>query len=642
MKTLAIDIETYSDVDLGKVGVYKYVDSPNFQILLFGYSVDCAPVEVIDLKHGEEIPKEIMAALEDDSVLKTAFNAQFERVSINKFFNVDSGPWECTMIKSWYCGINGGLKSVGKAIGLSEEKQKMSVGKRLINKFCKPHKRTQKSLTDADDWELFKEYCKRDVEVEQDIRRKLSRFKIPDWEWDLYRLDQQINDNGIRLDMDMVENAIRIDEALTKKATKKYQEITGMKNPNSLPDIKNFIKEKTGETVNSINKNNMADLMYKFRGFPDVIEVLNIRKLLSKTSTAKYRMMTDIVLSDGRSRGNIQHYGANRTGRWAGRLIQVHNLPRNHLSDLDTARRAVKYGDYELLDMLYDDVPDILRQCLRTTIIPDDGKKFIVADFSAIEARVIAWFAHEDWVLDVFRSHGKIYEAAAARMFHVPIDCIDKGSDLRQRGKVATLALGYQGSVGALKSMGALKMGIPEDELQPIVDSWREANSNIVRFWYNCDNAFKTAITDGYKKLGPLYFHKEADILWIRLPSGRELAYPKPRIEPHDKWAGRDKIVFSDRNSAGTGWIDRDTYGGKIVENIVQATARDCLGYSMKLLDDAGYKIVMHVHDEVIIEIDEDAEDLNEICKIMGQEIPWAKGLPLNADGYECSYYQKD
>ncbi|WP_455258527.1 DNA polymerase, partial [Peptoniphilus asaccharolyticus] len=642
MTVLSIDIETYSDLDLGKVGVYKYVDSPYFKVLLFAYAIDDGSVEVIDIENGQEIPQKVIDLIFDKTVTKSAFNAQFERVCLNKYFGKDTSNWECSMIKAWSCGINGGLASVGDAIGLAEDEQKMKEGKRLIKKFCTPQKAKQNSFFNDSDWNTFIEYCRRDVEVEMKIRKKLEKFYTPDWEWGLYQLDQKINDNGIRLDLEMVNNAIKIDDDLVFRMTKRFKELTGLDNPNSLKDIKNFIKDKTGESIKSITKGNLSDLQKQFKYYPEVLEVLKIRALLSKTSTAKYRMMKDIVLEDGRSRGNIQFYGATRTGRWAGRLIQVHNLPRNHISDLNTAREIIKHDDYDLLSMCYDDPPDILSQCLRTTIIPEDGKKFMVADFSAIEARVIAWFADDEWVLDVFRTTGKIYEATAARMFNVPIESIGKHSDMRQRGKVATLALGYQGGPGALISMGALKMGIPEDDLPGIVSAWREANNKIVSFWYETDRAVKKAIkeTTSVKFAnGKLRAFFLSGILWIELPSGRRLAYAKPQIVPHDKWENAEKIIYRERNSAGTGWIAKDTYGGTLVENIVQATARDCLAYSMINLDKQGYKIVMHVHDEVIVEIEKDSKDLDTLCDIMGEDIPWAKGLPLRADEYECSYY---
>lgn len=641
MKTIGIDIETYSDVDL-KLGVYKYVDSSNFKILLFGYSIDNGPAEVIDLEHGEKIPEKIKAALENNLVLKTAYNAQFERVCLNKFLNLNTVNWECTMIKAWTLGIGGGLASVGDALGLSEDENKIKEGRKLINKFCKPRKATQLSINNYE-WKRFKEYCKRDVEVEQKIREKLSVFETVDFEKNLYKIDQEINDNGIKLDLDMIAQAIKIDDALIARETEKFQKITGLENPNSIVDIKGFIKKRTGIEVKSLAKGKLKDLAKEFQSAKDVVKVLEIRELLSKTSTAKYRMMEEVVMEDGRSRGNIQFYGALRTGRWSGRLIQVHNLPRNHVSDLEIARETVCIGDLDLLETLYDNPSDILSQCLRAAIIPEDGKKFLVADFSAIEARVIAWLANENWVLDVFRSHGKIYEAAASRMFNIPIEKINKGSDLRQRGKVATLALGYQGGVGALKAMGALEMGIPEDDLQPIVDRWRETNSNIVSLWKDTEDVVKKVIEHGGVSnwsSNRLKAYKYKGFLFIELPSGRKLAYPKPKVVPSKRFMYLDQIQYLERK--GSTWVTRETYGGSLVENIVQGIARDCLAYSITRLYNEGYKIVMHVHDEVIIEIDKDKDELENVLNIMGEDIPWAKGLPLVADGYECNFYMKD
>ena len=561
------------------------------------------------------------------------------------------------MVKSLSLGFPGNLDSVGKVIGLDEDKQKMAIGKKLIKIFCKP-KPNRKSknqlamfkVTDRvlpsdmpEEWKTFKEYCIRDVEVERDVRKKLERFKTIDAEKKLYALDQKINDRGVLIDLKMAENAIAIDLEQTERLTRVYQETTGLDNPNSLVDLKKYIKDKTGGEVNSITKGNMDSLQKKFINYPDVITALEVRQALSKTSISKYKKMIEVACSDGRARGLLQFYGAG-TGRWAGRLIQVQNLPQNHISDLDTARDMVKNGDLELLEMMYDNPSDILSQCIRPTIVPSPGKKFIVSDFSAIEARVIAWLAGERWRLDVFNSHGKIYEASASQMFNVPLEQIDKGSDLRQKGKVAELALGYQGSVGALKSMGALKMGLTEEELKPLVDTWRSSNPKIVQFWYDTENKVKEAIANRSTVQINKYikaFYKSG-ILFIELPSGRRLAYPKPRLIDHDIFEGMKKIVFEGMNSTSRQWGWIDTYGGKLVENIVQATARDCLAYSMLQLDKAGYEIVMHVHDEVVIEIDKSRDELKNVTDIMGQEIPWAPGLPLRADGYECSYYQKD
>ena len=656
MTTLAIDIETYSDVSLTECGVYKYVDSENFRILLFAYAFDDEDVDIVDLACGETLPNRVMNALLNKDVVKTAFNAQFERVCINKYFNIETENWECTMVKALSLGFPGDLDSVGKVIGIEPDKQKLMTGKNLIRIFSIPRKvkkDNQISLLEdkirilpedrPEEWRLFKEYCMRDVETERAIRNKLSRFKTIPEEKLLYQLDQKINDRGVLIDLDMAKNAIAIDTEQTERLTKKYRDITGLENPNSLTDLKKFIKNKTGKVVKSITKHNLKDLKEKLKEYEDVVAALEIRERLSKSSIAKYKKMIDVACSDGRARGLLQFYGAG-TGRWAGRLIQVQNLPQNHITDLDVARNIVKNYDLETLEMMYDNPSDVLSQCIRPAIIPSPGYKFVVADFSAIEARVIAWFAGEQWRLDVFNSHGKIYEASASQMFHVPIEQIHKGSPLRQKGKVAELALGYQGSTGALISMGALKMGLTEDELPDLVNQWRKSNPKIVKFWYDTEAAVMEAITNKStvrigKYLKAIY---QSGFLFIELPSGRRLAYVKPKVVDHDKFPGKQKIVYQEMNENTYQWEEVDTYGGKLVENIVQATARDCLAYSMLQLDKAGYKIVMHVHDEVIVEIEEDRNELEIITGIMGQEIPWAKGLPLRADGYECRYYRKD
>lgn len=657
MTTLAIDIETYSDINLTENGVYKYVDSENFKILLFAYAFDDEDVKIIDMENGEKLPEKVIKALQDRDIIKTAYNAQFERVALNRYFNIETVNWDCTMVKAWSLGMTGNLANIGQIVGLPEDKQKLAIGKKLIKLFCSPKpqrknknqiamfKQSERVLPQdmPEEWEQFKEYCIRDVEVERDVRRKLDRFETLTQEKRLYELDQKINDRGVLIDLDMAENAILIDLEQTSRLTRIYQEVTGLDNPNSLTELKNFIKERTGKVVGSITKDNLNKLQKDFKNYPDVITALEVRQALSKTSISKYKKMIEVACSDGRARGLLQFYGAG-TGRWAGRLIQVQNLPQNYISDLDVAREVVKNGNLEILEMVYDNPSDILSQCIRPTIIPSSGKKFIVSDFSAIEARVIAWLAGERWRLDVFNSHGKIYEASASQMFNVPLEQIDKGSDLRQKGKVAELALGYQGSVGALKSMGALKMGLTEEELKPLVDTWRSSNPKIVQFWYDTENKVKEAIANrSTVQINPyIKAIYKSGILFIELPSGRRLAYPKPRLIDHDIFEGMKKIVFEGMNSTSRQWGWIDTYGGKLVENIVQATARDCLAYSMLQLDKAGYEIVMHVHDEVVIEIDKSRDGLKNVTDIMGQEIPWAKGLPLRADGYECDYYQKD
>lgn len=654
---LSIDIETYSDENLREVGVYKYVDSPNFTILLFAYAFDDEPVEIIDLASGEDIPMRVLRALKDKNVIKTAFNAQFERVCLNRYLGVNTRNWECSMIKAWSLGFPGSLDKVGEIIGLPQDEKKLWTGKSLIRIFSVPHKTTSKeqiSLMNSTyrimpedrpkEWQQFKEYCVQDVVTERAVRKKFEMFPDTPLEYKLYQLDQAINDRGVMIDLQMAEAAIRIDTDHTNRLTAEFQEVTGLSNPNSLTDLKKYIKDRTGKYVASIRKENMKELQEKVKDYPDVLRALEIRQLLGKTSISKYKKMLEVVNRDKRARGLLQFYGAGHTGRWAGRLIQVQNLPQNHISDMDSARQIVKMGDLDFLEMMYDNPSDILSQCIRPAIIPAPGYKFAVADFSAIEARVIAWFAGETWRLAVFKSHGKIYEASAAQMFRVPIESIHKGDPLRQKGKIAELALGYQGGAGALTSMGALKMGLTKDELPELVSQWRAANPKIVKFWWDTEAAVIEAIENRTivnikPNLKAIY---KNGMLFLELPSKRRLAFVKPAVVDHDKWPGKKKIIFRDVDPKTYQWVETDTYGGKLVENIVQATARDCLAHSMLALDAAGYKIVMHVHDEVIIEIEKDRNELEKITDIMGQEIPWAPGLPLRADGYECNFYMKD
>ncbi|HZK58065.1 MAG TPA: DNA polymerase [Clostridia bacterium] len=908
---LNIDIETFSDVNLIGCGAYKYIDSNSFEILLFAYAFDDDPVQIIDLASGERLPEKVFKALTDPAIIKSAFNAQFERICINKHFNINSINWECTMIKAWSLGITGGLEKVGQTVGLEPDMQKLMTGKNLIRLFSVPRK-VEKSnqlnmLTNKtrimpqdrpEEWEFFKAYCIKDVEAEREIYKKLKKFKDIEQEKLLYELDQKINDRGILIDLDMVRNALAIDTEQTERLTKIFTDATGLENPNSLPDLKRYIKDRTGKFIKSINKDNIEDIKEKYKDYEDIVIALDIRQALSKTSISKYKKMLDVVCRDDRARGILQFYGAG-TGRWSGRNIQVHNLPQNHIPDLNTARNIIKYGDLDLLEMTYDNPSDILSQCIRPAIIPAPGKRFIVSDFSAIEARIIAWIAGEKWRLDVFNGHGKIYEASASQMFSVPIEEIDKGSVLRQKGKIAELACiaegqlvltdkglvpiervtlqhkvfdgatfvhhdgvvfkgikevityegltatkdhlvwikgkcrpiqfglaaasgahllqsrpgrktlwssnnnkhrkkmekrmersicphsmykmqkntmdssiqshkrkvkrmptmftspantkmvrskiygsktkmykskrcriqklwgsrnrvqiqfcfrsrplddrklrssratygnrqnrcrwslrtgkfkmghssgklsksakvydilncgennrftvsgvlvhncGYQGSVGALKQMGALKMGLKEKELKPIINRWRSKNSKIVQFWYNTESKVMEAIANRTTVQINQYVKAiyKSGILFLELPSGRKLAYPKPKIMDHDKFPGRQKITFEGMNGKTKQWGRIDTYGGKLVENIVQATARDCLAHSMLKLDKTGYDIVMHVHDEIVIEIEEDRDDLKKVTDIMGQDIPWAKGLPMRADGFYCEYYQKD
>ncbi|HBF6597142.1 TPA: DNA polymerase [Clostridioides difficile] len=652
MRTLSIDIETYSDLDIKKVGVYRYVDSANFEILLFAYAFDNEEVKVIDLVNDEELPKEVIEALNDNKVIKSAFNANFERTSISKFLNINLKPneWSCTMIKALTLGLPGSLDSVSKALKFNEDKQKMKEGKALIQYFCKPCKATKVNkgrtrnlpIHDMEKWNKFKEYCKQDVVVEREIKNKLSKYKTTEREIKLWYLDQRINDTGIKVDTELIENAIECDKRYTEKLTKEAIKITGLNNPNSPAQLKKWLSDKVGFEITSLTKESIPEILKQVDD-ENVVRILELRKLMSKTSIKKYEAMKLAKGNDNRVRGLLQFYGANRTGRWAGRLVQVQNLPQNHIEDLDLARNLLKEGDFDLIELLYDSVPDVLSQLIRTAFIPSEGHRFIVSDFSAIEARVIAWLAGEKWRLDVFNSHGKIYEASASQMFKIPIENIKKGSELRQKGKLAELSNGYGGSVGALISMGAIKMGLKEEELQPIVTAWRNANPNITKFWWDVDKAAKKAIKDRtiVEIQHGIKFIYNPGVLFIELPSSRRLSYLRPKIEPHTTFSG-DKITYEGMEQTSKQWKRIDTYGPKLVENIVQATARDCLREAMFNVTDAGYSIVMHVHDELVIDVDKKGGSLEEVNSIMGKEISWAKGLPLKADGYECDYYKKD
>ncbi|HBF0751776.1 TPA: DNA polymerase [Clostridioides difficile] len=652
MRTLSIDIETYSDLDIKKVGVYRYVDSANFEILLFAYAFDNEEVKVIDLVNDEELPKEVIEALNDNKVIKSAFNANFERTSISKFLNINLKPneWSCTMIKALTLGLPGSLDSVSKALKFNEDKQKMKEGKALIQYFCKPCKATKVNkgrtrnlpIHDMEKWNKFKEYCKQDVVVEREIRNKLSKYKTTEREIKLWYLDQRINDTGIKVDTELIENAIECDKRYTEKLTKEAIKITGLNNPNSPAQLKKWLSDKVGFEITSLTKESIPEILKQVDD-ENVVRILELRKLMSKTSIKKYEAMKLAKGNDNRVRGLLQFYGANRTGRWAGRLVQVQNLPQNHIEDLDLARNLLKEGDFDLIELLYDSVPDVLSQLIRTAFIPSEGHRFIVSDFSAIEARVIAWLAGEKWRLDVFNSHGKIYEASASQMFKIPIENIKKGSELRQKGKLAELSNGYGGSVGALISMGAIKMWLKEEELQPIVTAWRNANPNITKFWWDVDKAAKKAIKDRtiVEIQHGIKFIYNPGVLFIELPSSRRLSYLRPKIEPHTTFSG-DKITYEGMEQTSKQWKRIDTYGPKLVENIVQATARDCLREAMFNVTDAGYSIVMHVHDELVIDVDKKGGSLEEVNSIMGKEISWAKGLPLKADGYECDYYKKD
>ena len=642
MRTLSIDIETYSSTDLSKAGVYRYCESPDFEITLFGYSVDGGKAQVVDLAGGEIIPADIVAALQDETVFKWAHNAQFERACLSKHLGewLEPDSWRCTMIWAAYMGLPFSLEGIGSVLGL--EKQKLTEGKELIRYFCKPCTptktnggRTRNLPVDAPEkWAQFKAYNARDVETEMEITSKLERFPVPDIVWDEYVHDQQINDRGIRLDMDLVDAAIDCDSRSKAELMQKMQQLTALDNPNSVTQMKEWLA-KNGLETDTLGKAAVKELL---KDAPPLLgNVLTLRQQLAKSSVKKYTAMKNAVCSDGRARGLLQFYGANRTGRWAGRLIQVQNLPQNHLPDLSQARQLVKHGDFNALAMLYDSVPEVLSELIRTAFVPKPGCKFIVADFSAIEARVIAWLAGETWRNEVFATHGKIYEASASQMFRVPIDEITKTSPLRQKGKIAELALGYGGSVGALKAMGALEKGLSEEELQPIVNAWRSANPNIVRLWWDVDRAAIKAVRDRVStEVRGIGFCYQSGFLFITLPSGRRLAYVKPRIEPNR--FGNDSVTY---DGVGTmkKWERIDSYGPKFVENIVQAISRDILGYAMRTFRHCD--IVMHVHDEIVIEADM-RMSTEVVCQQMSRTPPWAAGLLLQADGYECQFYKKD
>ena len=648
-KTLAVDLETFSSVDLRTSGVFAYTEADDFEILLFAYAFDDEDVQVIDLAQGEEIPNEVMDALTDPSIIKTAFNAQFERTCLSKYFNkpMPSDEWRCSMAHSLTLGLPGNLKGVAEVLRL--ENQKMDEGKALIRYFsipCRPTKANggrTRNLPHHDliKWETFKEYCKRDVEVERDIRRKLDNFPMIDKELKLWCLDQRMNDCGVKIDKRLVKNAIKCDEAYQEKLYEEAVKLTGLDNPNSPLQLRKLLEDETGFEIDSLTKDSVSDLLSKDIS-PKAKRVLELRQDMSKTSVKKYEAMDRAMCKDERVRGLLQFYGA-ATGRWAGRLVQVQNLPRNNMADLDLARNLLLEGNFEALELLFDSVPDVLSQLIRTAFIPSKGNRFIVSDFSAIEARVIAWLAGEKWRMDVFNSHGKIYEASASEMFKVPMEEITKDSPLRQKGKISELALGYQGSVGALISMGALDMGLEEDELKPLVDTWRRSNPNIVKLWWDVEAAAIRAVkgrTTVNMQYG-LKFRYKSGILFITLPSGRSLAYVRPKIEIDARF-NKDKLTHEGIMPGTRKWGRVDTYGGKLTENIIQAIARDCLAESMLRLESERYKIVFHVHDEVILDVPKDKGSVEEVEEIMGESISWAPGLPLRAEGFESDYYKKD
>lgn len=642
MKTLSIDIETFSSVNLAKSGVYHYAESPDFEILLFGYSVDGGEVKVVDMVAGEMIPVEVVGALMDDTVIKWAFNASFERTCLARWLDEYISPdsWRCTMIWAATLGLPLSLEGVGTVLGL--EKQKLTEGKSLIRYFCVPCAATKanggrtRNLPehDKEKWELFKSYNLRDVETEMAIQEKLSRFPVPDAIWEEYHLDQEINDRGIGIDMILVKQAIAMDERSKARLIELMQERTNLVNPNSVQQMKAWLANNGLETDN-LGKKAVAELL---KEAPEPLaEVLELRQQLAKSSVKKYTAMGNAVCSDSRVKGMFQFYGANRTGRFSGRLVQLQNLPQNHMSDLAEARSLVRSGNYEAMSMLYGSIPDALSELIRTSFVPQDGRKFIVADFSAIEARVIAWLAGEVWRLEVFKSGGDIYCASASQMFKVKVVKNGENGHLRQKGKISELALGYGGSVGALKAMGALDMGLEEDELQGLVNAWRNANPHIVRLWWDVDHAVRVCVVEHRQSiLYGLHFSYESGFLFITLPSGRRLAYVKPKMGVN-KFGGES--VTYEGVGATKKWERLESYGPKFVENIVQGIARDILLYAMKTLRNCS--IVAHIHDELIIEADR-RMSLSAICEQMGRTPPWAEGLLLRADGYECDFYKKD
>ena len=642
---MGIDVETYSSAPLPKCGVYRYCDAPDFEILLFSYAFDDEPVQTIDLASGETLPKEAISALEDPDIIKVAYNAQFERVCLSRYLGhwLDPHQWRCTMVMAAYLTLPGRLADAAVALGTTEKK--MEEGKDLIRYFsvpCKPTKtnggRTRNLPADAPEkWAVYRQYNAQDVEVERAIRKALEKYPLPEQEWELYALDQQINDRGVRVDKKLVKNAIAVDAVFAQAAYQRAKELTGLENPGSVNQLKAWLADQD-IPMESLARKIVQEKAAQTDGI--VAELLNLRLELSKTSVKKYEAMARCVCRDGRVHGLLQFYGANRTGRWAGRLVQAQNLPQNHLPDLDLAREIVKTGDEELLDTLFASVPGTLSELIRTAFIPKDGCRFLVADFSAIEARVLAWLANEEWVLEEFRGKGKIYEATASRMFHIPQESIVKGNpnyEYRQKGKQATLSCGYGGGVGALKAMGA-KM--PEEEMQPLVDAWRAANPNIVAFWNALDRAARAIIRRKTSaRIGKVALYWQDDKMFMRLPSGRNLCYQSPHFT--ENRFGSDAIGYYAPNAAGQ-MVVQETFGGKLAENATQAIARDILAHALLTLEKNGYPVVFHVHDEAVIEMSNGQGSLGEACRLMAIAPDWAEDLPLRADGYECPYYRKD
>ena len=641
---LEMDIESFSDVDLIKCGVYAYADSPAFEILLFAYSFDGGETQIIDLAQGEKLPAEVEDAIFDVSVTKTAYNANFERTCLSKHFGryIPPESWHCSAVQAAMLALPRSLEDVGRVLGLDE--QKMKEGKELIRYFCVPCKPTKANggrtrnlpCHAPEKWELFKTYCKRDVDVEKSIRRKLHNFPIPESEMGLYRLDQRINDRGVLVDMGLVKNAVSCERLHKEVVTKRAYELTGLENPNSVVQLKGWLGDM-GMEAESLSKKAVAEMIAETDG--EVEELLRLRLMLAKTSVKKYEAIERSACSDGRVHGMLMFYGANRSGRWSGKNVQLHNLPKNYLPDLELARELVKQGRFEDIELLYDSTPNVLSELIRTAFIPKPGCRFVVADFSAIEARVLAWLSGEEWVLDVFRGDGKLYEMTASRMFGIPMAEIGKGSPERAKGKVASLSCQYGGSKNGLISMGALDMGLTEEELPPLVAAWRKANPHMVQFWWDVDAAAIKAVTEKQRtKVGKIIFEYKSGILFITLPSGRKLSYVKPRMAVNR--FGRDGLTY-EGISENKKWSRIETYGPKLVENIVQGTARDLLAEAMLRVEKKGYPIVMHCHDEIIAEVPEDSGSVDEMCEIMAVQPEWAEGLPLRADGYQCSFYQK-
>ena len=645
MPTLSIDIETFSEIDLPKCGVYAYADHPGFEVLLFAYAFDDEETQIVDLKCGERLPRRVLDALTDSSVTKTAFNAAFERTCLSKHLGtrLSAEGWQCTAVQSAMLALPLSLEGVGQVLNI--ERKKLKEGEELVRFFslpCKPTKANGYRIRNLPEhapekWQSFKAYCIRDVDAEREIRQKLRNYPIPASEQALYRLDQEINDRGIMVDPVLVKHAIECDLQYKERVTARAYELTGLSNPNSPAQIKDWLAGQ-GVEADTLDKKAVKALMLGANG--EVLEMLNLRLLMAKTSVKKYEAIQRSMCSDGRVHGLLQFYGANRTGRWAGRLVQVQNLPQNHIPDLALARDLVKAGRYDDLETLFDSTPNVLSELIRTAFIPKLGCRFIVADFSAIEARVIAWLSGEHWRLDVFQNGGDIYCASASQMFGVPVEKHGVNGHLRQKGKIAELALGYGGSVGALTAMGALDMGLTEEELPTLVTQWRDANPHITKLWWDVDAAAMTAFREGTtERVGPIAFQRQSGMLFITLPSGRRLCYVKPRLV--DNKFGRKSLSYEGIGESKK-WMRIETYGPKLVENIVQATARDLLALAMLRLRNAGFEIVMHIHDEAVLEVPIGQSSVEEVCQLIAVTPDWAAGLPLRADGYECEFYKKD